>query len=164
MKEFHFTQPFIIIAAFMVRDGKILLIQENLYPDAGKWNLPGGKLDVGESPEDAARREAYEESGLDFVPTAVLGIHSTYRTDIPGNLHPLRVVYLGEASGEVSLEHGESENGKTEIVSYKWLTPEEIFGMNDRDLRYVDIKLLVQKWQQNITYPLSVVEHMAQTL
>ena len=40
---------------------------------AGQFALPGGRLDEGESPEDAARRELYEELGLDLPPDAVMG-------------------------------------------------------------------------------------------
>jgi 8-oxo-dGTP pyrophosphatase MutT (NUDIX family) len=40
---------------------------------SGQWALPGGRLDPGESPVDAARREIHEEVGLDLPPGAVLG-------------------------------------------------------------------------------------------
>lgn len=144
MKDFNYTQPFIVIGALIVRDGKILLIQENHYPDQGKWNIPAGKLDFGESPLDTVIREAYEESGLRFVPTALLGVHSVHRKDLPAEIHALRVVYVGEATGEVNLEHGEPEGGVVEISGYKWLRPEEILELPDAELRYRDIKLLVQ--------------------
>lgn len=42
------------------KDGKLLLILRK----NGKWALPGGFVDDGENPEDASRREAYEETGL----------------------------------------------------------------------------------------------------
>jgi ADP-ribose pyrophosphatase YjhB (NUDIX family) len=44
-------------------DGKILLVRLT-YQDAHPWGLPGGNLEYGESPEDAARREVLEETGL----------------------------------------------------------------------------------------------------
>jgi len=51
---------------FIVRDGQILLIQKKRGFGAGKINGPGGKVDPGEAPLDAALRETFEE--LDIMP------------------------------------------------------------------------------------------------
>ena len=48
-------------------DLKVLLIQRDLDPYAGKWALPGGFVNVGESVHDAARRELTEETGVSRV-------------------------------------------------------------------------------------------------
>ena len=162
MKDFNYTQPFIVIGALIVRDGNILLIQENHYPDQGKWNIPAGKLDFGENPVDAVTREAFEESGLKFTPTALLGIHSVHRKDVPGEVHALRIVFVGEAAGEVTLEYGQTEGGVAEISAYKWLTPEAVLDMPDAELRYHDIKAYVRMYLTNKTYPLEFVQHITQ--
>ncbi|CAN5599976.1 hypothetical protein BH20VER3_BH20VER3_18200 [soil metagenome] len=49
---------------FVVRDGKILLIRKKRGSGAGKINGPGGKVDPGETPLEAALRETYEELGI----------------------------------------------------------------------------------------------------
>ncbi|MDE2489839.1 MAG: 8-oxo-dGTP diphosphatase [Elusimicrobia bacterium] len=50
---------------FILREGRILLIHKKRGLGAGKVNGPGGRLEAGESPADAARRETREEVGLD---------------------------------------------------------------------------------------------------
>jgi 8-oxo-dGTP pyrophosphatase MutT (NUDIX family) len=160
--SFSYSQPYIVVGAFIERAGKILLIQENHPPDKGKWNLPAGKLDFGENPLAAARREAFEEAGIDFTPSAILGIHSVYRKDTPGEIHALRIVFAGKSSGEVSLDHGEAVDGIAEIADHKWLTPAEILAMDDVLLRYHDVKKLVQDYLDNKRYPLELVDHIIQ--
>ena len=48
----------------ILREGKILLYRRLRAPEAGMWNIVGGKVDHMESALDSARREAEEESGL----------------------------------------------------------------------------------------------------
>jgi 8-oxo-dGTP pyrophosphatase MutT (NUDIX family) len=60
-------QPTLYALAAVVyaeRDGKILLLKRAGGALSGEWFLPGGAVDPGELPEDAARRELVEESGL----------------------------------------------------------------------------------------------------
>ncbi len=45
--------------------GRLLLIQRGHEPSKGRWSLPGGRIEVGESAEEAAVREVREETGLD---------------------------------------------------------------------------------------------------
>jgi 8-oxo-dGTP pyrophosphatase MutT (NUDIX family) len=52
----------------------------DLKAHAGQWALPGGRIDAGESAEDAALRELSEEVGLDLAPNAVIGRLDDYET------------------------------------------------------------------------------------
>jgi ADP-ribose pyrophosphatase YjhB (NUDIX family) len=61
------------VAAVIADDhGRALLIQRC---DNGKWEPPGGVLELGESIEDGLRREAREETGLDVEPVALTGAY-----------------------------------------------------------------------------------------
>lgn len=164
-----YTQPYIVIGAFIVRDGKVLLVKENHAPDKGKWNIPAGKLDYGENPSEAVIREVFEETGLEFKPMAVLGLHSVHRKDVAkhlandtGTTHVLRIVYLGESQGELTNKHGETEYDEPEISEYKWLTPENILDMDDSVIRYHDLKDYVRDYLAGKNYPLDILKHIVQ--
>ena len=55
----------VVAGVVIKKDGKYLLIQEKKPKAYMLWNFPAGKVDVGESIEQAAIREAKEESGYD---------------------------------------------------------------------------------------------------
>jgi ADP-ribose pyrophosphatase YjhB (NUDIX family) len=53
--------------------GRLLLIRRGHDPHAGLWSLPGGRVEDGETDEQAVRREVLEETGLSVRPGAVVG-------------------------------------------------------------------------------------------
>lgn len=72
MNEVPLT-PVLCIGVVDVEDGALLLIKRRDPPAAGRWTLPGGRVEPGESLRDAARREALEETGLELEIGALLG-------------------------------------------------------------------------------------------
>ena len=77
-----------------IGDGIVLIRRKN--PPLG-WALPGGFMDVGETCETAAAREAKEETGLDVQLDLLLGVYSDPRRD--PRQHTLTVVYTATAEG-----------------------------------------------------------------
>lgn len=82
-----------------IREQKILLVRQQRGPHAGKWELPGGGIEPGETVEGALRREWLEEVGMSFA-TMQLFENVTALTDSfdekgnPYSLHQIGLVYL----------------------------------------------------------------------
>lgn len=78
---------------------RIILIRRGRSPYRGSWAIPGGFVEYGETVEDAARREALEETGLDVEIKDLLGVYSDPRRDPRG--HTVSVCFTARAvSGE----------------------------------------------------------------
>ena len=58
--------PGVGCGAAILRDGRLLLVKRLKAPEAGCWNLPGGKVEYGERAADAVRREIAEELGVEI--------------------------------------------------------------------------------------------------
>ena len=98
-------------------DGRLLLIQRGHDPHRGRWTLPGGRVEAGESLEQAVVREVREETGLDVRVGAVVG-----RVVIPGDSN----------DGQVSFD----------VVDFACTladpTAEPVAGDDAADVRFVD--------------------------
>lgn len=81
-------------------EGRVLLIRRGSDPFEGSWALPGGFVDVGETVEDAAVREAKEETGLDVELLRLIGVYSNPERDPRG--HNVSVAFLARAEGDPS--------------------------------------------------------------
>jgi 8-oxo-dGTP diphosphatase len=86
-----------IIIEMVDRPGRPIVLIERRYPPPG-WALPGGFVDVGETLETAARREALEETALEVELKLLLGCYSDPARDARG--HTASAVYIAEARGE----------------------------------------------------------------
>ena len=72
-------------------DGEIVLVKRGVEPYKGRWAIPGGGVEIGETVEQAAVREAKEETGLDIKLTGLVGVYSDPNRDPRG--HTVSIVY-----------------------------------------------------------------------
>src|ERR1035437_957438 len=77
-------RPLIGVGALILRRDRILMAQRGKQPLQGWWSLPGGALEIGESLDDAVRREVLEETGLEIRPLGVLEIFERIMRDAQG--------------------------------------------------------------------------------
>ena len=71
----HFRNPKPCAGVLPVHDGQVLLARRAGPPRAGTWDIVGGFLEPGEHPEDGARREALEETGLEMEIIGLVGLY-----------------------------------------------------------------------------------------
>ncbi|MFF5128129.1 NUDIX hydrolase [Streptomyces syringium] len=62
-----------IAAAIVVHHGRVLMVQRRVKEGELLWQFPAGEVETGESPEEAAVREALEETGVTVKPVEILG-------------------------------------------------------------------------------------------
>ncbi len=89
--------PSLTVDGIVVVDGRILLIERGRAPYAGRYALPGGFVDYGETVEDAVRREIEEETGLKAEIVRLMGVYSDPRRDPRG--HTVSVVFIMDLKG-----------------------------------------------------------------
>lgn len=69
------------IGAIITAGDLILLIRRGHEPEAGRWSLPGGRIEAGETDEQALVREVREETGLEVAPGPLIGAVDRARQD-----------------------------------------------------------------------------------
>ncbi len=110
----------VVAAALVDRDGRLLVQQrpEGLSM-AGLWEFPGGKIEIGETPEQALIRELAEELGID-VEQACLA-PACFASDMLGDRHLLLLLYVCRKwRGIPTARHA---------TALRWVRPVELHGL-----------------------------------
>ncbi len=92
------------VAAVIVRGRDVLLAERGKPPSLGKWGIPGGAVEVGETREEAVAREVMEETNVVVKPVELLEIFNSISRDDEGKVrhHYILFEYLCEyVSGEI---------------------------------------------------------------
>ena len=97
------TQAFRISSyALLVQDDRLLLCRiSGSNPSAGEWSLPGGGIDFSEHPEDACRREVFEETGLEVELDGLAKVDSETFHYPDRSLQAIRIIYRAHVIGGV---------------------------------------------------------------
>ena len=106
-----------VVAAIIVSGGRIFATQRGYGDFKDGWEFPGGKIEPGESSEDALKREIQEELGIDITIDEFL---CTTNYDYPSFHLTMHCYICSIEAGEIVLR---------EHKSARWLRPEELGGV-----------------------------------
>ena len=150
-REGRFWQPDVTVATVVVRDGRLLLVEERVN-GALVLNQPAGHLEPDESLLEAALRETREETGWDVELTAFVG---AYQWKAETGRHYLRFAFAAEP-----VRHDPARPLDTGIERTLWMTPAELQDAQARH-RSPLVWRAVADHLAGRRHPLSTVQHLA---
>ena len=144
-------KPHVTVAAIAERDGRFLVVEEEVR---GKrvFNNPAGHLEPGESFIDAVRRETLEETGWEFTPDAVTGIYLWKNPEVDATF--LRVAFHGRC-----LRHDPARPLDKGIVAPHWLSRTELAD-GKYALRSHMVLRCIDDALAGARYPLQLLSHV----
>jgi 8-oxo-dGTP diphosphatase len=143
MRDFH-----VVAANLIEKEGEYLLVQEGKEAVRGEWNLPAGGVDEEERIQEAARREAREETGLEVELESLLGV---FVDESDRSNATVLVFVFNSASGDEAPETPEGD----EILDVDFFSREELSNLN---LRVPFLEEAVERFESGNSMPLDAVE------
>jgi 8-oxo-dGTP diphosphatase len=120
-----------VVAGVIEKEGKILIARRGKYDRlAYKWEFPGGKIEPGETPQEALRRELHEELGIETEVGSFLCSSTCEHPHIAIELLAYKVRHV---SGEIILHVHDS---------LAWVSPDELDGFDFPEANSAVIKVL----------------------
>ena len=116
--------PITGVGGIIQKDGKVLLVKRGKEPNKGKWTVPGGVVEVGETLHDAVKREVMEECSIDVEVERVVDTFDAIGRDDEGRVryHFVIIDFMARyVSGEI--------RAGSDAEECRWVTPGELVGL-----------------------------------
>jgi ADP-ribose pyrophosphatase YjhB (NUDIX family) len=148
----------------LIREGKVLLIQRGAEPNKELWTLPGGYVEIDETPDQAVVREVAEETGLETRAVGLIGLWSASRE----NQQTAYCVFRLELAGPIEQLEADGNEGEIQQARFVDVVALDSLGEVGRiaywfAARYNDLEeaalyhtpeqpRLFQKWDTSVVF------------
>ena len=113
--------PLVGVGAVVVKDGRVLMVQRGNNPNRGKWSIPGGVVELGETLAQAAAREVREECQVEIEVGRALSTFDMIQRDETGRIQ-YHYVLIDMAARYLA---GEPVAG-TDALEVRWVDEDEL--------------------------------------
>jgi len=144
MRRQYPSRPIAAVAGVIFKGSKVLLAKRANEPSKGKWSLPGGTIELGESHLEALKREIREEAGIEIQIRDLVAVIDRVVLDKHGRVryHYLILEYWAEHT------QGNAK-GSSDVLATKWVEVNDVasFGLGDDAL-----SVITKAWEMKNNY------------
>ena len=141
--------PIVGVGAVVVDAGRVLLVQRGAEPLKGKWSLPGGMLEIGESLHNGVVREVEEETGLRVEPIELVELLDRIVREDGGErvrFHYVIADYLCRVIG------GSLLKASSDAAAVRWIERTEWNSPGALALDAITVRVIEAGWQRAATF------------
>ena len=133
------AHPIPSVHTAVFRGNQVLVIQRATEPSKGRWSLPGGGIELGEKLHEAAKREVWEECGVEFTVAGLIDMVDNIVLDEGGKIrfHYLVIYLLGRYLSGIPTAHSDA-------ADMAWISREEIPKL---DMNPVAMQVLLKAFE-----------------
>jgi 8-oxo-dGTP diphosphatase len=134
MKREYPDRPLVGVGAVIIQDARVVVVKRATEPLKGRWSVPGGMLELGETLREGTAREALEETGLIVEAGEVLDVFDAIYIDPTGltQYHYVLIDFLCRPVG------GELR-ASSDVSEVRWVNEAELeaLGMTENTLKVI---------------------------
>lgn len=141
--------PIVGVGAVIVNRGRVLLVQRGREPLKGKWSLPGGMLELGESLHEGVIREVKEETGLRVEPIELIELLDRIVREETSGGERIRYHYV--IADYLCRVVGGSLNAASDADAVRWVQRAEWNSHSALALDPITIRVIEAGWRRAVT-------------
>jgi len=143
MQREYPKMPLMGVGAVILHEGRVLLVQRGTEPMKGRWSIPGGLLEVGESLAEGVRREVREETGLEVEVGELV--------ELLDRIHPHegRIQYHYVIADYLCRPLGGELRAASDAAAVRWVEHAELNSHSALQLDPITVRVIERAWQMD---------------